>query len=308
VLVIGFALASGCISQSGNVTPSLPTPTITEQIPVQTSTVSNGFCGPNDVSHGLSDNGVYVYTDKDVYQIGEVVQLGIFNCGVGKVDIVNYGWRIDKKENGIFLPYGELIGKFPAAPIDLDPGEYLPGAWDTGNQGRGDGIYLVGPLQSGEYRVTFPAMMDDSMDRVFGKEFTLIDNISVCRVPDYFCGPSNVCAGEPVAGVYAYTNKNVFIIGEEPIKFGVANCGNDTVLFGNLRQWFIQKKLDGNWVVYFNNTYAETAGFELKPCENSDTYTLINSWSDEKAEPGEYRVVFPVYPNQVSKEFILGRS
>jgi len=75
-----------------------------------------------------------------------------------------------------------------------------------------------------------------------------------CTVPEDFCGPPGVCPGEPVDGVYAFTDKDVYRIGEV-VEFGIVNCGDERKGF-NPYPWVIQQ-----WVTNASGvTYQGSCG------------------------------------------------
>lgn len=100
-----------------------------------------------------------------------------------------------------------------------------------------------------------------------------------CTVPEDFCGPPGVCPGEPVNGVYAFTDKNVYRIGDV-VGFGIVNCGDEPVKFGNPRPWWIDGWVtnksgcmpgnctDGTWELVGNAGCAPTVMCFLDPGEN----------------------------------------
>ncbi|WP_054847679.1 hypothetical protein [Methanoculleus chikugoensis] len=55
-----------------------------------------------------------------------------------------------------------------------------------------------------------------------------------CTVPPKdFCGPPGVCpGGEPVNGIYAFTDRNTYRIGGDVVEFGIVNCGDERKAFG----------------------------------------------------------------------------
>jgi len=61
-----------------------------------------------------------------------------------------------------------------------------------------------------------------------------------CTVPEDFCGPPGVCPGEPVNDVYAFTDKDVYRIGEV-VEFGIVNCGDERKAFSNPTPWWIHQ-------------------------------------------------------------------
>ncbi|MCK8517785.1 hypothetical protein [Methanoculleus sp. 7T] len=62
-----------------------------------------------------------------------------------------------------------------------------------------------------------------------------------CSVPEGFCGPPGVCpGGEPVNGIYAFTDRNTYRIGDV-VEFGIVNCGDERKAFGTPDPWVIQQ-------------------------------------------------------------------
>ncbi|MDK2889769.1 MAG: hypothetical protein PWR21_401 [Methanoculleus sp.] len=61
-----------------------------------------------------------------------------------------------------------------------------------------------------------------------------------CTVPEGFCGPPGVCPGEPVDDIYAFTDRNVYRIGEV-VEFGIVNCGDERKAFSNPTPWWIHQ-------------------------------------------------------------------
>jgi len=106
-----------------------------------------------------------------------------------------------------------------------------------------------------------------------------LEPCETCTVPEDFCGPPGVCPGEPVNGVYAFTDKNVYRIGDV-VEFGIVNCGDEPVEFGNPRPWWIDRWVTnesgcmpgnctgGTWELVGNAGCAPTVVCFLDPGEN----------------------------------------
>ena len=96
ITLIAVLVTAGCLEPTGigptvNTTPE-PTPE-----PCETCTVPEGFCGPPGVCPGEPVNDVYVFTDRNVYHIGEEIEFGIVNCGDEREAFGNqYPWSIQK--------------------------------------------------------------------------------------------------------------------------------------------------------------------------------------------------------------------
>ena len=93
-IILVVLACAGCLGPADtavNVTPE-PTPE-----PRETCSVPEDFCGPPGVCPGEPVNEVYVFTDRNVYRIGEVVEFGIVNCGDEQMEFSNPSpWWIDK--------------------------------------------------------------------------------------------------------------------------------------------------------------------------------------------------------------------
>ncbi|CVK32333.1 hypothetical protein [Methanoculleus bourgensis] len=130
-----------------------------------------------------------------------------------------------------------------------------------------------------------------------------------CTVPEDFCGPPGVCLGEPVNDVYAFTDKNVYRIGEV-VEFGIVNCGDERKAFSPF-PWVIQKwvtnasgftYLVGYWVVgNCTGGMWETIGVDgwfstgetmyLNPGENWTMQWNTTDWWETAKRGGDHDVV-----------------
>ncbi len=109
--------------------------------------------------------GVYVYTDKESYVIGDIITLGIANEG-NKTIVFPWGtpWELQKKENGEWISLGARGAGYDAF-WRLKPGQR------TGDPRVMDKEYKwdTSDLTPGRYRIVFY----DADDHVFIKEFTI---------------------------------------------------------------------------------------------------------------------------------------
>jgi len=151
-IILVVLASAGCLGPADTAVNATPEPTLE---PCETCTVPEGFCGPPAVCPGEPVNGVYVFTDRNVYHIGEVVDFGIVNCGDEPVEFGNpRPWRIDRwvtNESGC-MPGNctggtwELVGNAGCAPTVvcfLDPGENWTVRWDTSGANRSETIYMM---------------------------------------------------------------------------------------------------------------------------------------------------------------------
>ncbi|WP_366515136.1 hypothetical protein [Methanoculleus sp.] len=111
-----------------------------------------------------------------------------------------------------------------------------------------------------------------------------------CTVPEDFCGPPGVCPGEPVNSVYAFTDRNVYRIGEV-IEFGIVNCGDEPVEFGSPRPWWIERWITnvsegtpGNdtsdtWEIIGGPNYVPTMEWPLHPGETEIVRWNTTDWN-----------------------------
>ena len=109
-----------------------------------------------------------------------------------------------------------------------------------------------------------------------------------CTVPEGFCGPPGVCPGEPVNGVYVFTDRNTYRIGEV-VEFGIVNCGDETVSFG--RSWWIERwatnvsggtpgnDTSGAWEIIGDAGYVPAAKLPLHPGETETTRWNTTDWN-----------------------------
>ncbi|MCE5337752.1 MAG: hypothetical protein LLF90_03585 [Methanomicrobiaceae archaeon] len=130
-----------------------------------------------------------------------------------------------------------------------------------------------------------------------------------CTVPEGFCGPPGVCPGEPVNGVYAFTDKNVYRIGEV-VEFGIVNCGDERQAFGAPDPWMIQQWVtnasgvthfgkcgdpmvgnctDGMWETISINTRLHTGDIVyLYPGETETARWNTTDWWETATRRGDY--------------------
>ena len=131
---------AGCLGPADtavNVTQE-PTPE-----PCETCTVPEDFSGPPGVCPGEPVNDVYVFTDRNVYRIGEVMEFGIVNCGD---ETVVFGspspWHIEKRITNVSwdTPGNDTSGTWeivggpnyvPTMKWPLHPGETETVRWNT---------------------------------------------------------------------------------------------------------------------------------------------------------------------------------
>ncbi len=126
-----------------------------------------------------------------------------------------------------------------------------------------------------------------------------------CTVPEGFCGPPAVCPGEPVNSVYAFTDRNVYRIGEV-VEFGIVNCGDEPVEFGSPRPWWIDRCVanasgcmpgsctDGTWEPIADGGCAPAVMCFLDPGENWTTQWNTTNWWDTAEASGS-----PVCPYDI---------
>ncbi len=142
IALIAVLVTAGCLGPAGTAVNATPEPT---PEPCETCSVPEGFCGPYGVCPGEPVNGIYVFTDRNVYLIGEVVEFGIVNCGD---EPVGFGsplpWWIDNWvtntsgctpgncTGGTWEPIADG-GCAPAVMCFLDPGENWTVQWNTTN-------------------------------------------------------------------------------------------------------------------------------------------------------------------------------
>ncbi|MDK2889768.1 MAG: hypothetical protein PWR21_400 [Methanoculleus sp.] len=153
-IILAILASAGCLGPvETNTTANITVEPTLE--PCETCTVPEDFCGPPGVCPGEPVNEVYVFTDRNVYRIGEVVEFGIANCGDESVEFGSpRPWWIDRwvtNESGC-MPGNctggtwELVGNAGCAPTVvcfLDPGENWRGRWDTSGANRSETIYMV---------------------------------------------------------------------------------------------------------------------------------------------------------------------
>lgn len=121
-----------------------------------------------------------------------------------------------------------------------------------------------------------------------------------CTVPEGFCGPPEVCPGEPVNGIYVFTDKNVYRIGEV-VEFGIVNCGDETVVFGSPSPWHIEKWVtnapggtpgndaSGTWEIIDESNYVQTMKWSFHPGMN-ETGRWNTTDDNVTLAPGKYRI------------------
>jgi hypothetical protein len=122
-----------------------------------------------------------------------------------------------------------------------------------------------------------------------------------CTLPEDFCGPPGVCPGEPMNEVYAFTDKNVYHIGEV-VEFGIVNCGDEPVEFSNPSPWRVDRWITGAsgqgndtggaWEIIGDAGSTPCAVCYLNPGQNWTLYRtsaqeraagdLKNSWTEER--------------------------
>ncbi|MDD4567578.1 hypothetical protein L21_0947 [Methanoculleus chikugoensis] len=131
VVLIAVLATTGCLGPADTAVNATPEPT---PEPCETCTVPEDFCGPPGVCPGEPVDGVYVFTDRNVYRIGDVVEFGIVNCGDEQMEFSNPSpWRIDKWVTnasegtpGNNIGTWEIIGDAgctPCARCYLNPGQ-----------------------------------------------------------------------------------------------------------------------------------------------------------------------------------------
>ena len=132
-----------------------------------------------------------------------------------------------------------------------------------------------------------------------------LEPCETCNVPEDFCGPPGVCPGEPVNGVYAFTDKNVYRIGDV-VEFGIVNCGDEPVEFGNPRPWWIDRWVTnesgcmpgnctgGTWEPIADGGYAPTVVCFLDPGDNWTVQWNTTNWWDTAEASGS-----PVCPYDI---------
>ena len=120
-----------------------------------------------------------------------------------------------------------------------------------------------------------------------------------CTVPEDFCGPPGVCPGEPVNGVYVFTDRNVYHIGEV-VELGIVNCGDEPVEFGSPRPWWIDKWVanasgcmpgkctSGAWEPIADAGYTPAVICFLNPGENWTVQWNTTNWWDTAEASGRY--------------------
>ncbi|WOX55565.1 MULTISPECIES: hypothetical protein [unclassified Methanoculleus] len=197
-LIVVLATA-GCLEPTGtavNTTTPEPTPE-----PCETCTVPEGFCGPSSVCPGEPVNGVYVFTDKNVYRIGEVVEFGIVNCGDGRIMFAHPSpWRIERwitnasggmpgnDTDGTWEMIGYVSGFVQTTTWPLHPGETETVRWNTTGWNTPEWGKEVRPvddnvtLTPGIYRIQYPWIGISRADRIqyvegnltFTKEFEFV--------------------------------------------------------------------------------------------------------------------------------------
>jgi len=152
-----------------------------------------------------------------------------------------------------------------------------------------------------------------------------------CTVPEGFCGPPGVCPGEPVDGVYVFTDRNVYRIGEV-VEFSIVNCGDEPVKFGSPHPWLIERwgtntsgctpgnctggawepiadagyapavirflNPRGNWTVQWNTT----DWWDITEASGSPVHPYVIRIRDDPLTPGKYRIW---YGRNLTKEFEL---
>ncbi len=93
-IILVVLATAGCLEPAGTAVNATPEPT---PEPCETCTVPEGFCGPPGVCPGEPVNGIYAFTDRNTYRIGDVVEFGIVNCGDEPVEFSNPSpWRVDR--------------------------------------------------------------------------------------------------------------------------------------------------------------------------------------------------------------------
>ncbi|WP_214020314.1 hypothetical protein [Methanoculleus sp.] len=134
-----------------------------------------------------------------------------------------------------------------------------------------------------------------------------------CTVPEGFCGPPGVCPGEPVSGVYVFTDRNVYRIGEV-VEFGIVNCGDERIMFAHPSPWQVERWItnaprgtpdndtDGTWeMVGHVAGFVQTMAWPLHPGETETTRWNTPEWGREvrpmndnvTLTPGTYRIRYP---------------
>ncbi len=105
-------------------------------------------------------NGTYVFTDKNLYRIGDVVEFGIVNCGNASVGFGDPApWRVERQVTNASGRMWELVGDagcVPAVYCFLNPGEIRTVRWDTSGTNRSETIYMVvDNLTPGTHRIRY---------------------------------------------------------------------------------------------------------------------------------------------------------
>ena len=200
-MIIFVVLASaGCLEPTGinmtiNATPE-PTPE-----PCETCSVPEGFCGPPGVCPGGPVNGTYVFTDRNTYRIGDVVEFGIVNCGDERIMfahpspwlierwIANASWGTPENDtDGTWEMVGHVAGFVQTMAWPLHPGETETTRWNTTDWNTPEWGREVRPVDDnatlipGTYRIRYPWIGISPGDRIqyvednlnFTKEFEFV--------------------------------------------------------------------------------------------------------------------------------------
>ncbi|MEN6513156.1 hypothetical protein [Methanoculleus sp.] len=166
-IILVVLATAGCLEPADTAVNATPEPT---PEPCETCTVPEGFCGPPGVCPGEPVNGVYVFTDKNAYRIGEVVEFGIVNCGEERRAFVTPDpWWIQRwvvntsgctPENctgGMWETIGRSGISHTGDIVYLYPGDNWTVQWDTASwdAARGKNVEPVGnsTLTPGTYRI-----------------------------------------------------------------------------------------------------------------------------------------------------------
>lgn len=160
-IVVLASVSAGCMvptdtNHTANITPE----------PTETCSVPEGFCGSPSVCPGKPVNDTYVFTNKSVYHIGDVVEFGIINCGDERVMFSHSSpWWIEKwvpnataflpdtGTEGTWVLIGDA-GYVQPAVCYLNSGENWTERWNTGPGGRKH-VRLMSNLTPGKYRIRY---------------------------------------------------------------------------------------------------------------------------------------------------------
>jgi hypothetical protein len=229
---------------------------------------------------------VTIYTDKDVYSLGEDVTFGIKNIGNRDYSFgSSEPWSLEIFENGTWVTIFSAGGV--QAFEQFPPGAKRERKWDTGAI-PGSSIPLE--VKPGRYRVNFGVESGQLMGESLSKEFVLTGTgAKVAWIPNY------------QSGIRVFTDMNEICAGD-PLVITLENGGDQSIdVWSDGPKW-LEIDLGGYWGKIYSdeNTPALTIqpGKSSKWTLNLTDLNLMEYYTDTPGtrpftiRPGTYRIVF----------------